>query len=148
MKASQSTYASGDQSIKEVQSDKSTTIQFNDAEFEGYQFHDNYFGGEPYGGREVIFINNQPTWMMVYYGWVVENVEADNVYKILMSALRNSTIDMPYRGPELFEDGEWKYINSVEGEFTRFSGNEKILHNGEVVYEAKYMGGLVDKKVS
>jgi len=23
--------------------------------------HDNFFGGEPYGGREVIFLNNKPS---------------------------------------------------------------------------------------
>jgi hypothetical protein len=51
----------------------------------------------------------------------------------------------PYRGPE--EYIQWKYIytdNSV-GEVDNFSGEESITYDGEEVYKAKYMGGLVDQ---
>ena len=59
--ASQATYASGDESIKKKQSDGSTTIEFIQGDF---TFHDNYFGGEPYGGREVVFHQGKAVWMM------------------------------------------------------------------------------------
>lgn len=54
---SRATYASGDESIKQKEPDGSTTITFKSGE---YGFHDNYFGGEPYGGREVVFLNDKP----------------------------------------------------------------------------------------
>lgn len=39
--------------------------------------NDNFFGGEPYGGREVVFYEEKPVWMMVYYGWVAEGIESN-----------------------------------------------------------------------
>jgi hypothetical protein len=143
LKAGKATYASGVESIKTKQSDKSTTITYKEGE---YFYHDNYFGGEPYGGREVVFKNKQPVWMMIYYGWVNHEQKADEVYTILISALKLSTIDMPYRGPKLFKSKEWKYVNEVEGTFDRFFGTEKIFKGEYLVYQASYMGGLIDQK--
>ena len=54
--ASRASYASGDDSIKHKEADGSTTITYSSGE---YRMHDNYFGGEPYGGREVVFLNNK-----------------------------------------------------------------------------------------
>ncbi len=70
----------------------------------------------------------------------------DDVYGILTKALRNSSIEMPYRGPRELVDGEFKYINELNGEVDNFFGEEKIYKGGTLLYVAKYMGGLVDKK--
>lgn len=139
--ASRATYASGDESIKKKLSDGSTTIEY---ENDVYKFHDNYFGGEPYGGREVVFLNDKPLWMMVYYGLVHDGANKE-VYGFLMESLSNTTVDIPYRGPALFEKGEWKYENKLVGDVDRFSGTEKILRNEQCIYEASYIGGLVDQ---
>jgi len=139
--ASRATYASGDESMKVKQSDGSTTIEFIEGD---WRFHDNYFGGEPYGGREVVFFQGKVVWMMVYYGRVlIENNNAE-VYGILMEALRNTIVDTPYRGPEMFEKDNWRYENKLDGTVEYLSGAENILRNGKCVYEAKYIGGLVD----
>ncbi len=140
--AGMATYASGDESIKEKQPDGSTTIKFENG---NYKYHDNYFGGEPYGGREVVFYNNKPIWMMVYYGFVHPDVNNGEVYKFLIESLSISTPEIPYRGPLSHENGIWKYENKISGEVENFSGKEKILKNGECVYEASYMGGFVDQ---
>lgn len=95
MEAGRATYASGDESVKCKESDGSTTIRYSRGE---YCMHDNYFGGEPYGGREVVFLNDKAVWMMVYYGLVYEGPNKE-VYQFLMSALSNNTLEMPYRGP-------------------------------------------------
>jgi hypothetical protein len=142
LKAGKATYASGQVDMRKKQPDKSTTITFKDGE---YLYHDNYFGGEPYGGREVVFCNKEPVWMMVYYGWVNHEQKADEVYNILMSALRMATLNMPYRGPKLYKKNEWRYTNEINGEFKRFSGTEKIFKGDYLVYEASYMGGLVNQ---
>jgi hypothetical protein len=139
--ASRATYASGDESMKVKQSDGSTTIEFSDGVF---TFHDNYFGGEPYGGREVVFFQGKAIWMMVYYGLVHATTGTGEVYGVLMEALRNTTPEAPYRGPVLFEKEDWRYENILTGDVERFSGTEKIYRSGTRVYEASYIGGLVD----
>ena len=141
LQASRATYASGDESIKQKQSDGSTTIDYKSG---AYRYHDNYFGGEPYGGREVVFLNDKPLWMMAYYGFVHEGANKE-VYGFLMESLSNTILEMPYRGPALYEKGEWKYENKLAGNVENFSGTEKIFRNGVCVYEASYIGGLVDK---
>jgi hypothetical protein len=143
--ASRSTYASDDKDIRVKQKDLSTTIEYQDGDF---SYHDNYFGGEPYGGREVVFYKNKPVWMMVYYGWIEDNsnINVNDVYNILTEALRKSSLDMPYRGPSEFVIDDMKYINKVNGDILRFSGEEKIFYKNQIVYQAKYMGGLIDQR--
>ena len=141
LKASRATYASGDESIKEKQLDGSTAIRYEDGQ---YKFHDNYFGGEPYGGREVVFLNNKPIWMMVYYGLVHSDIEVGEIYSYLIESLSNLVADMPYRGPVLFEKGNLKYENKLVGDANNFPGTEKIYRDDACVYEASYMGGFVD----
>jgi hypothetical protein len=141
LEASQNTYASEDPDIKVRQEDGSTTIVY---ENDDWRYHDNYFGGEPFGGREVVFLKEKPVWMMVYYGSVVvEEIVPDELYKVLTKALRNSTIDMPYRGPKELIDGDFRYENSLEGDVERFSGEERIYKNDRLLYSAKYVGGLL-----
>ena len=136
------TYASGDASIKTKEADGSTTIVYTDGR---YKVHDNYFGGEPYGGREVIFLDDKAIWMMVYYGWVKEGVNRSEQYAFLMEALLKAPEDVPYRGPALYEKGNLKYENTFSGEVGQFSGTEKIFQDGVCVYEARYVGGYVDQ---
>ncbi|MDP3836752.1 MAG: DUF5680 domain-containing protein [bacterium] len=144
VKAKKSTYASGDVSKKVVESDKSTTLIFEDGDF---KYHDNYFGGEPYGGREVVFFKGEPVYMMVYYGLVNEDfTDFHGIYKILQKALSLIPEDSPYRGPKEYSEGEYKYINNFIGEVDNFSGEESIINKGKEVYKAKYIGGLVDQR--
>ena len=142
LEASRNTYASEDVNIRVKQEDNSTTIIY---EKDDWKYHDNYFGGEPYGGREVVFYKGKPVWMMVYYGWVVEGNNPNDVYGILTKALRNSNIDMPYRGPKELIEGESKYVNELKGNVNNFYGEEKIYKGDVLLYVAKYMGGLIDK---
>jgi hypothetical protein len=142
LEASRATYASGDESIKQKQPDGSTTIRYESGR---YAFHDNYFGGEPYGGREAISLDGKPVWMMVYYGLVHEAASAKEVYPFLMESLSNSTLDLPYRGPPHYERENLKYENTFSGSIERFSGTERIFKDAECVYEASYIGGLADK---
>ncbi|MFC1733935.1 DUF5680 domain-containing protein [candidate division KSB1 bacterium] len=142
LEASRATYASGDESIKDKQPDESTTIRYESG---AYRFHDNYFGGEPYGGREVVSFDNKPIWMMVYYGLVHENNKIEDVYPFLMESLSNATQEMPYRGPESYENDSFRYENKFTGTMEHFSGTEKIYKDDTCVYEASYIGGLVDR---
>jgi len=141
LEASKNTYASEDPNIKAKQTDSSTTIVY---EKDDWKYHDNYFGGEPFGGREVVFFQDKPVWMMVYYGSVVvETIVPDELYKVLTKALRNAPADMPYRGPKELIDGDFTYKNDLEGDVERFSGEERIYKDNILLYTAKYVGGVL-----
>lgn len=144
VQAKKATYASGDDVSKIVESDHSKTLSFQEGDF---RYHDNYFGGEPYGGREVVFLKNEPIYMMVYYGWVEKDVlEFKEIYRMLQRALLLIPIENPYRGPHEYKEGDYRYLNNFTGEIDRFSGEEWIEHRGREVYRARYEGGLIDQR--
>lgn len=133
----------GNELVKEInEPDGSHTITYEKGD---WFFHDNFFGGEPFGGREVISYQNKPVWMMVYYGFVTEISLQNEIYTFLKKALMQFTEEMPYRGPEELVEGDWQYTNTVSGDFESFSGEESIKYKNKGVYRAKYQGGLVDR---
>ncbi len=107
---------------------------------------ENYMGG----GREVVFHDSKPIFIMVYYGRISDkNIDKKIVYSFLQNALKLFPEDKPFRGPEKYEeiiDGKrLEYKNNWNGEIDYFSGNETISVDGVEVYDAKYSGGLVDQ---
>lgn len=132
-------YAGGEEKKWVKEKDGSTTIPFKLDEWES---HDNFFGGEPYGGRTVVFYKGKPVWIMVYYGWVLEGVKPDSVYTILREALMRMPEDAPLRGPRKHKG----YRNKWTGDVGRFSGEENITESGKLIYKANYMGGWVDMR--
>lgn len=139
-------YASGDKAKKIKEKDQSKTIIFKKGD---WKCHDNYFGGEPYGGREVIFYKNQPVYMMVYYGWVNKSVgDFKRVYKFLQEALSiKSQNDLLWiRGPKKYTNNGFIYKNNFQGTIENFFGEEIIKLKGKKLYEAKYVGGLIDQR--
>jgi hypothetical protein len=135
-------FASGAENAWKKQKDGSTTIVYKSGD---YRMHDNYFGGEPYGGREVVFFKGKPYWIMVYYGTVEKGADNKKVYKFLQESLKQMPKDAPFRGPKKHEKGDWRYENQWEGGVEKFKGEEKILKSRQKVYWANYVGGLVDQ---
>ena len=137
-------YASGDERKWIKEPDGSTTIQFEQGP---WRSHDNFFGGEPYGGRTVVFYEDKPVWMIVYYGWVVEGVNTEQIYSVLRNALKvEPEEDYQPRGPRKYEEEQFVYMNQWEGDIESFSGEEKINQKDTLVYKANYMGGWVDRR--
>ncbi len=136
-------YASGNENRQIKEPDGSTTIIFEKGDWKS---HDNYFGGEPYGGRTVVFYRDKPVWMMVYYGWVEPDAETEVVYRVLRNALMQMPEKYPFRGPETYAEGKYVYANGRMGEIERFSGEEEIRREAKVVYKANYLGGLVNQR--
>ena len=135
-------YASGEEKQWTKEPDGSTTIVF---EKNGLKSHDNYFGGEPYGGRIIVSEKEKPVWLMVYYGWVEPGQEKEAVYGVLRNALKQMPKEMPLRGPNQYQEAQYFYINSTLGGVEQFSGTEQITIQDQVIYQAWYMGGLVDQ---
>lgn len=137
-------YASGEEKQWIKEKDRSTTILFNQGP---WKMNDNFFGGEPYGGRIIISHKNKPYWIMVYYGWIIEGINPDDIYPFLRKALSAMPKDYPYRGPKELKEGKFIYKNQWQGSLDNYNGEEVILKNNQEVYRAKYLGGLVDQRI-
>lgn len=136
-------YAGGEEKKWIKEPDGSTTIPFEKGKWKS---HDNFFGGEPYGGRTIVFHNDKPVWIMVYYGWISGDTAVDPIYAILRNALMKMPEEYPYRGPKEYGEGGYSYTNSWRGELEQFSGEEKIIQGGKLIYKANYLGGIVDQQ--
>jgi hypothetical protein len=136
-------YASGKEKLWIKEKDKSTTITFRK---NVWKMNDNFFGGEPYGGRIIVSYKNKPVWMMVYYGWVLDNVKTDPIYEILRNALSRMPGKHPFRGPKRYKKDDFTYENKWKGDLKEYCGEEKITKNKRIIYKANYMGGLVDQR--
>ncbi len=144
VKAKKSGYVAGGLSTatKIIGDDKSTTLIFGSGD---WKYNDNYFGGEPFGGREIVFFKDQPIYIMVYYGCINDSVSnIERVYNMLRNALKLIPEDKPYRGPTKYNDGDFPYKNSFTGEVDNFFGVETISEKGKENYKARYVGGFIN----
>jgi len=94
-------------------------------------------------GTEDVIINNKPIWMMVYYGKIIKGDKRE-IYSFLQKALRTIPQIAPYRGDREVRDENFKYENTWNGNIENFSGTETILFKEKKIYEASYLGGMVD----
>ena len=119
----------------------STRLDSHDFRYENgdYTYHDTYVGGEQFAGQEAIWKKGKALYAMNYMGRVLAKEFSGNFLK---AALRAADHKMPYRGPEYFEDGEYIYKCSVNGDFTWFQGYEEIYWKDKKVYECYFHGGL------
>lgn len=132
-------FASGAEVIKEE--DGSFSLKVEDGDF---KFHDNWKGGEPFGGSETVWYKGKPIWMMVYFGEDMTGNEG--AIPTLRKALSQMPEDFPARGPRVLVDGEYKYENNWFGEIGKFDGKESIYQKGNKVYYASYHGGFIDQR--
>lgn len=105
-----------------------------------YKYLDSYFGSHLFSGQEVIWKNDVPIWAMNYVGRVLSD-QFDS--KFLKEALQHPTIDLPYRGKNFYQSGDYTYIFEVCGEFSWFKGREIIFYQDELVYELELHGGVI-----
>lgn len=120
--------------------DGSRTIEYAE---DDYRMHDNFFGGEPYGGRLVVFYKDEPVFMEVYYGQTSK--PADEVYDFLREALQHPGEDNPFRGPAEYKKGGLTYKSSTKGDVATHIVNEYIYDGDTEIYSAIVVGGLVDR---
>ena len=104
-----------------------------------WMYHDTYVGGEQFAGEEAVWKNGTTVYAMNYMGRVLEDSFSGNFLK---EALRAADGKMPYRGPEIYQSGEYLYRCKVTGDFTWFQGYEEIYRGDLKVYECVFHGGL------
>lgn len=137
-------YAAGRTAPTIREPDHSTTIVYESGP---WRLHDNYFGGEPFGGRAVAFLNGRPVWMGVYYGRVDDpGPDVQSIYSFLQRALLLAPADFPFRGPDQFTADAFGYQNLRRGDIESFTGEETIHYGDRPVYIARYSGGVVDRR--
>ena len=136
LKANVNTYAGF---MNEVDSTRPASHDFR-YEDGDYMYHDTYVGGEEFAGEEAVWRNEVTVWAMNYIGRVLDDRFSGDFLK---EALRAADKKMPYRGPELYQSGEYTYRCKVTGDFTWFQGLEEIYLNDVKVYECVFHGGLI-----
>jgi len=143
VKAKKSTYATEGEENERRLEDGAKELTYEEGEF---KYRDRYYGFDPFGGEEVVWNNGKPVWTMEYRGRTTESkAPSKEIYKFLRKALREVKGDKPFRGPENFEKGQFKYTNRVKGDIKEFKGTERILYKGKKVYKLYYHGGEVDR---
>jgi hypothetical protein len=83
---------------------------------------------------------------MCYSGGVDKEFEIEfvkEVYAFLRKAMRNVSVDTPFRGPKEFVEGDYIYRDSNKGELGKFEGKETIFFVNRVVYSLSYSGGFI-----
>lgn len=122
------------------EADGSRTIEYAE---DDYRMHDNFFGGEPYGGRLVVFHKGQPIFIEVYYGQTSRPAEA--VYDFLREALQYPDEHNPFRGPTEYKKDNLTYISTTEGDVANHTVKEYIYDGDMEIYWAVVIGGLIDQ---
>ena len=113
-----------------------------------FYYRDSYSGFYLAPGREVVYFKGVPIWCRVYFGGMEPEHKYDNFAKrtfiFLKKALLKIDPTKPYkRGPKYFKEGDWEYISEVKGDITKFQGEERIFHKGELVFHQRYGGCLI-----
>ncbi|MBR6186163.1 MAG: hypothetical protein IKQ41_07855 [Clostridia bacterium] len=103
-------------------------------------YYDTYLGGEKFAGEEALWIAEAPCWSMNYVGRVTGSPFSGDFLK---EALLRVPQAAPYRGPARYENGDYAYSCSVEGEFSWFQGKERITYQGRLIYECCFHGGMI-----
>ena len=105
-----------------------------------FMYIDTYLGGEKFIGEECVWLKNTPVWGMNYYGQTLSENFNSAFFK---EALSQVTPSMPFRGPELYQKGDFTYQCQVQGDFDFFTGEEKLYCKQEKVYSCVFHGGIL-----
>lgn len=109
---------------------------------EDFAYIDTYLGGAMFGGEEAVWQQGQPKWCMNYMGRVISDYFKGDFLK---NALMNVPKQSPYRGPDIYREGDYSYHCVVQGTFHWFQGFEEIFCGEIKTYECYFHGGSVSE---
>lgn len=107
-------------------------------EQEIWRYQDSYLGGNNFIGQEIVWHDQVPVWGMNYSGQVIDTPFSGDFLK---NALMHVQATMPYRGPQLLQNGSWTYHCQADGMVEWFSGREDIYFENKHVYVCQFHGG-------
>lgn len=104
------------------------------------KYIDTYLGGEKFSGEEAIWMDDNPIWSMNYAGRIIaEGFSGD----FLKECLTQVPLEYPFRGPLVYQNGDYKYHCIINGEFEWFNGSEEIFCKDIKVYECIFHGSCI-----
>jgi len=140
------TYAGGGDVVQLADGSKELTYRQGE-----WCYRDRYVGFDPFAGGEIVRLSGSAVWAMNYYGRTLidlhtaDAVSATDIYTFLQRAMREITVDRPYRGPTCFREGDFDYTDVSCGDLDAFTGVETILYRNREVYHLEYHGGNLRK---
>jgi len=143
VKAKKATYAEGGDDAGLTLTDGAKELSYVEGKL---VYRDRYYGWDPFAGEEVVSEGDRVVWLMNYYGRCEAGVDVSTVYTFLVKALARVAEETPYRGPESFVEGDFRYSCSVEGDCRAFRGSEKISFREKDVYWLLFHGGEITWK--
>ena len=143
--ANKNGYAGDGKEVNPPQRPGFSELEYKDGD---WLMHDSYAGHFFAPGQEVVYYKDKPVWAMAYAGGMKFEYHGNEdvthkTFVFLKKALLEMDPAKPFRGPEKFSEGEFKYLSSVSGSTENFFGNEKIFLNKELVFEQNFIGGIV-----
>ena len=135
-RAKKNTYA-GKGPLMQASRPKSNDLQYEEGE---YLYFDTYLGGEKFCGEEAVWYQGSPIWSMNYCGHVLGGEFSGDFLKEALSLVSEVA---PYRGPNLYQNGDYVYYCNVLGDFEWFNGKEEIFCQAKKIYECNFHGGSV-----
>ena len=147
VKAKNRTYASVNKMKIEPERSLHNELDFIEGEF---YYRDSYVGFFQAPGMEEVRIgkDGKTIWTMAYSGGMIAEYQEDvdfalQTFTFLKKAMALVDEERPFRGPENFEEGDWRYVCEVKGDIKRFLGHEKIFFKEREVFNQDYIGGIV-----
>jgi len=104
------------------------------------KYIDTYLGGEKFSGEEALWKEDIPIWSMNYIGRVLDERFSGSFLKEVLSLVSKEN---PYRGPVIYQNGQYKYHCIINGEFNWFQGHEEIYFEDIKVFECFFHGGVI-----
>ena len=101
-----------------------------------WRYHDSYAGSSWAPGREVVFFKGQTLGDL-------SDKFIDETFEFLKKALRGFTNEIPFRGLDGFEEGDFRYSFTFEGDYSYFTGRESVFHKGKEVFFQDVMATLI-----
>lgn len=110
-------------------------------------YRDIYFGMASFVGQETVYFRERPIWAMSYAGGTLPTIsdphEIHHIYTFLRQALQQVVYERPFRGPQRYHVDPYRYLDSTQGDITRFRGEEIIMNGDKRIYELRYAGSLL-----
>lgn len=136
LRAKRITYAGNGSEVKSSRPN-SHDLEYVEGDF---KYIDTYLGGKQFSGEEAIWNKDIPLWAMNYSGRVLDEAFSGKFLKEVLSLVSKEN---PYRGPIMYENGQYQYHCIINGEFEWFQGYEEIYFNYNKVYECFFHGGKI-----
>lgn len=121
-------------------------------DYEGWEdwlLRDSYAGYFRAPGMTAVYYKGEPVWAMQYGGHgLIEGNEArvKEIFQFLKSSLMRVRAEMPFRGPESYEEGTLRYTFEHKGDVEDCLWEERITEKEKLLFTQIGSAGLIINK--